>query len=372
MSSRCFAAAVTAVLVAVTVGAAAPAAHAALPGEPLYGDFNADGIADLAVLGETAPNLCSTIVELGRAPGVYAPPVAYTYLRPNGTTDAHCPDVGVALNVDDDPADELWVGWSTGAPVTVSFNRLVLQPPTFLPSAYHTSIIRQPDFVGMGMFDRSGRWSPYDVGPGGVQNYVVNGASVVPGPVAFCTVDSPSVAVNDFNQDGIDGVLVSYRSSCADNSSGVLRIRNNGTVAQILQRDPTGTTSWDSHAVQANDDRFTDVRTVNRDTGQVDHFINHTTGTETLFIKAPDANTDRVQLATVKALAVDVLANDHATRDVEVIITQQPRYGRAQVQSDGRVVYRPNPRYGRTDRFSYQLLDGGKRSTATVTVHFPS
>ncbi|MEE6257780.1 Ig-like domain-containing protein [Plantactinospora sonchi] len=370
MSSRRLAAAV-AVLVAIATGAAAPAAHAALPGEPLYGDFNADGITDLAVLGETAPNLCSTIVELGQAPGVYAPPVAYTYLRPNGTSEAHCPDVGVALSVDDDPADELWVGWSTDAPVTVSFNRLVLQPPTFIPSAYHTSLIRQPSFVGVGTFILGGRKSPYDVGPGGVQNFVINGASVVPGPVAFCTVDSPAVIVGDFNRDGVDGVLVSYRQSCADNSSGVLRIRNNGTVAQILETDPTGATSWGSQAVNANDDRYTDVRTVNRGTGQVNHFINHTVGTETTFIKAPDANTDRVRLPSVKALAIDVLANDYATRNVELVITQQPRYGRVQVQSDGRIVYRPNPRYGRTDRFTYQLREDGKRSTATVTVQFP-
>ncbi|MEO3741912.1 Ig-like domain-containing protein [Plantactinospora sp. B5E13] len=370
MSSRRLAA-VVAVFVAVATSAAAPAAHAALPGDPLYGDFNADGITDLAVLGETAPNLCSTVVEFGRAAGVLAPPVAYTYLRPNGSSDAHCPDVGVALDVDDDPADELWVGWSTGAPVTVSFNRLVLQPPTFVPSAYHTSIIRQPSFVGMGMFDGNGRPSPYDVGPGGVQNFVINGASVVPGPVAFCTVDSPAVIVSDFNQDGIDGTLVTYQRSCADNSSGVLRIRNEGPVAQVLESDPTGATSWDSRVVHANDDRYIDVRTVNRDTGRVSHFINRTVGTETLFIRTPDANTDRVRLASVKALAIDVLANDHATRNVDVVVTQQPRYGSVQVQSDRRIVYRPNPRYGRTDRFSYQLREEGRRSSATVTIQLP-
>ena len=52
----------------------------------------------------------------------------------------HCPDIGVAVNVDDDLADELWVGWSDGPPPTLDFNQLVLQPPTFAPSATHPAI----------------------------------------------------------------------------------------------------------------------------------------------------------------------------------------------------------------------------------------
>ncbi|WP_460916943.1 hypothetical protein [Plantactinospora veratri] len=108
-------------------------AKAGARGEALFGDFNADGLQDEAVLGAVLPNLCSTIVTYGAAPGVYTPPVAYTYLTLGGSSTPNCPDIGVAANVDDDPADELWVAWSQGAPATVDFNRLVLQPPSSPP-----------------------------------------------------------------------------------------------------------------------------------------------------------------------------------------------------------------------------------------------
>ncbi|MBF9133463.1 hypothetical protein I0C86_31560 [Plantactinospora sp. S1510] len=371
MRNRRAALAVT-MLTVLAIGAVSPTAEAGVPGETLYGDFNSDGVVDAAVLGSISPNLCSTVVEYGSAPGVYLPPIAYTYLQPNGGGTPNCPDIGVALNVDGDPADELWLGWSLGAPATVSFNRLVLQPPTFAPSAFHTSMIARPSLMGKGMFAAGGRFSPYDVGPGGVQNFVIHGADVAPGPVAHCTVDTPSMIPSDFNRDGIDGLLLTYQHDCADNSSGVLRIRHEGSVAQILQNDPTGRTTWVSRVVNANDDRWFDVRTVNQATSEVDYFINETVGTDTLLVRAPDANSDRVALASVKPLAIDVLDNDFASRYVEVSIATPPRYGTVQVQGDDRIVYRPNPRHGRTDRFTYQLTEEGKKSLATVSLTFPT
>ena len=363
---------VVTLVVVAALTAVPPAAQAGVRGDILFGDYNADGIEDEATLGSIAPNLCSTIVEYGTTPGVYQPPIAYTYLTPNGGGTPNCPDIGVALNADDDPADELWLGWTGGPPPTVSFNRLVLQPPTFAPSAFHTSVIARPSLMGRGMFATGGRFSPYDVGPGGLQNFVIDGAMVAPGPVAHCTVDTPTVILSDFNRDGIDGILVTYRQSCDDNSSGVLRIRHEGTVAQVLETDPTGQTTWVSRVVNVNGDRFHDVRTINQTTGEVNYFINQTIGTDTALIKAPDANTDRVQLTKAKPLAIDVLANDFVTRYAEVTISNPPRYGTVRVLSDRRIIYRPNPAHGRTDRFTYQLHEEGKRSSATVNIQFPA
>ncbi|MEE6310964.1 Ig-like domain-containing protein [Plantactinospora veratri] len=344
-------------------------AKAGARGEALFGDFNADGLQDEAVLGAVLPNLCSTIVTYGAAPGVYTPPVAYTYLTLGGSSTPNCPDIGVAANVDDDPADELWVAWSQGAPATVDFNRLVLQPPFFTPSARYTSTIARPTYSGKAMFSPGGRYSPYAVGPGGLLSYTVEGNIVSPGPVAFCSVDTPTVQIADWNSDGIDSVLLAYTRGCADNSNGVVEIRQDGTTRH-LEFDPTGRTTWTARLANANGDRFPDVRTVNQTTGEVSYFINTGSGDFTL-TRAPEANTDQITLTTVKPLAIDILANDFASRYAEIIITVPPRYGTVQVLSDRRVVYRPNPTHGRTDRFTYQLVEEGKRSSATVTIRFP-
>jgi hypothetical protein len=352
------------------IGAVPSTAQAGARGEPLFGDFNVDGLQDEAVLGAISPNLCSTIVTYGAAPGVYLPPVAYTYLTLGGSTTSDCPDIGVAANVDDDPADELWVAWSQGAPATVDFNRLVLQPPFFTPSARYTSTIVRPVYSGKARFSPGGRYSPYAVGPGGLLSYTVEGNTVSPGPVAFCSVDTPAVQIADWNSDGIDSVLLTYTRGCTDNSNGVVEIRQDGATRH-LELDPTGRTTWAARLVNADGDRFPDVRTVNQTTGEVSYFIN-TGGGDFSLTRAPKANTDQVTLTTLKPLAIDILANDFVSRSVKILITVPPRYGTVQVLSDQRVIYRPSRAHGRTDKFTYQLVEEGKRSSATVNIRFPA
>lgn len=99
-------AATIALVTIAAIGTVPLAGQSGVAGEALFGDYNADGLQDAAVLGSISPNLCSTMVEYGTTAGVYQPPVAYTYLTPNGGGTPNCPDIGVALNVDDDPADE--------------------------------------------------------------------------------------------------------------------------------------------------------------------------------------------------------------------------------------------------------------------------
>ncbi|MBE1484742.1 Ig-like domain-containing protein [Plantactinospora soyae] len=370
-NKRCAAAVV--LITMASVGAVAPGAQAGYRGDSLYGDYNADGFLDTAVLGVVEPNLCSTIVTFGAAPGVFVPPIAYTYPKPGGgTVFTDCPDIGVAINLDADPNDELWVGWTPGPPPPATFSQVVLQPPTFTPAATYISQIVQPSFIDKGRFSAGGRYSPYLVGTGGVQNFTtLDGVTWRPGPIDYCSEDAPTVQLADWTRNGTDGTLVAYTRGCDDNSNGVVRIREDGSIQQ-LEIDLTGRTTWTARVVNANADRFPDVRTTNQLTGAVSTFINDATNAPGLLIRAPKANTDSVQLAVSRAIAIDVLANDFATRDARVVVTVQPRYGTTQVLSDRRVVYRPNPTHGRTDRFTYQLVDEGRRSSANVTIRFPA
>lgn len=354
----------------IATGTAAPGARAGVPHETLIGDYNGDGIPDQVVLGAVAPDLCSTIVSYGTAPGVFQPPIAYTYLRPGGPGTLECPDIGVAFNVDADPAQELWIGWSHDSPEGLEFNRLLLQPPDFTPQATFGSRIAEPVFIGVGIFSADGRQTPYAVGPGGMASSVIEDGSVVAGPVHFCSVDTPTVELADWSQDGLDGVLMSFRQACEDGSSGVVRVRETGTV-RILERDPTGATTWTAEVVDANGDAFPDVRTINQTTGEISYFVNDPLTTDFFLHRAPEANPDRIALPNDKAIAIDVLANDFASRHARLTILVPPRYGTLRITSDKRVIYQPNPQHGRTDRFTYQLTEEGKRSKATVDIRFP-
>jgi hypothetical protein len=351
-----------------TLGALPIPAHAAGPGEVLHGQFNSDGLSDAAVLGAVSPNLCSTIVQYGTFGGVYLPPLAFTYPAP--TADLDCPDVGVASDVNNDGLDELWVGWSHGAPAGLGYNRLVLTPPTFQPTARYTSVIDQPVFVGTAVFQLGVPATPYSVGPGGVANYLYTPGGVVPGPIRFCSVDSPAVQLADWNQDGIEGVLVAYTNACADANSGVVRIRQDGSVQQ-LEFDPSGRTRWSARVVNANGDRYPDVRTINQTTGETTYYINTGTGRNFLLHRAPHAHTDTITLTGTKPTALDVRANDHASTWAKMAIIDPPRYGTVRILTDQRVLYRPNPTHGRTDKFTYQLTQEGKHGNATVYLRYP-
>lgn len=364
---------VIAMVTVAAIGTVAPAAQGGERGALLTGDFDTDGILDSAALGVIEPDLCSTIISYGRAPGVYLPPIAYTYPKPGGgSVYTDCPDIGVVLNVDDDPEDELWVGWTPGPPPPLDFSQVVLQPPEFTPSATYVSQIVQPVFIGSGRFSTGGRFSPYLIGTGGIQNFTtMDGVTWRPGPIVYCSVDSPDVELADWTRNGIQGTLVAYTNGCDDGGNGVVRIREDGSI-QRLQLDVTRRSSWDARVINANGDRFPDVRTVDQTTGEIDYFINDATSAQGLLVHSPDANTDTIYLTSTKALTINVLVNDYASRSAKLIITSPPRYGTVQVLSDQRVSYRPNPTHGRTDKFSYQLLEEGKRSSATVNIKFPA
>ncbi|MEQ4301332.1 Ig-like domain-containing protein [Plantactinospora sp. B6F1] len=355
------------VLATVAVaGGTAPAARAAAPGEPILADFNNDGVQDRAVLGAIHPNLCSLVIQHGSAPGVYLPPIAHTYERPGGPIGTDCPDIGTAFDADDDQFKELWLAWSVAVPPGLSYNRLVIDH-NFRSITTYTSPQATPRHLGTADFGGDGVASPWSIGPGGYYTSQVIDGVVSPGLANWCSTDTPTAQHADLNLDQRMDSIVAYTDACADGSSGVVVLLATGEVQQ-LQLDPTGAQSWRTQVSEMSGDRLADIRTQNLSTGTVEYYFGSETGT---LVRGPDANTDRVGLTSVKPLAIDVLANDYAALQTRVVVTVPPRYGTTQVLTDRRVLYRPHPQHGRTDRFTYQLQRHDRSSTAVVTVIFP-
>jgi hypothetical protein len=162
------------------------------------------------------------------------------------------------------------------------------------------------------------------------------------------------------------GVLLSYVDACTDGASGVA-VTIDGTSLRPLLRDSTGRDRWATSVVYANGDGFPDIRTQSRLTGAVDYFIyaNDT------FIHAPQANGDSVAVPDAKKTTIPVLANDYVTGQAKVTITTPPRYGHAQVGSDRKIYYTPDPAHGRTDKLVYTVTEvGGRKSTTSVYLRF--
>ncbi|MEE6306095.1 Ig-like domain-containing protein [Plantactinospora veratri] len=352
---------------AVIATGAAPPARAAGPGEPILADFNDDSTIDRAVLGAIHPNLCSLVVQYGSAPGVYLPPIAYVYERPGGPIGTNCPDIGTAFDADNDRFDELWLAWSDRVPSDVTYNRLAIDHD-FRTITTFTSPLANPLFMATADFTGNGVVTPWAVGPGGYYTSVLTDGVAALGPGRWCSAGTPTARHADFDFDRRADAVLSYTDGCADHGNGVVVVQDNGNIQQ-LELDPTGRTIWRIQVGQLGDDRFPDIRTQNLTTDEVNYF--HGTGTGT-FVRGPDANTDSVQLAKVKPVAIDVLANDYASSEARVVITVPPRYGTVRVLSDRRVLYTPRQQHGRTDRFTYQLQGSGGRSSAVVTIRFPS
>ncbi|MFY1672973.1 Ig-like domain-containing protein [Plantactinospora sp. WMMB334] len=368
MRNRRILAALVVAAVVVLLAAAAPprAAWAGAPGEPILADFNDDGVTDRAVLGAIHPDLCSLIIQYGSAPGVYLPPIAYTYERPGGDIGTDCPDIGTAFNGDGDRYDELWLAWSETVPPGISYNRVAIDND-FTTILTYTSPLPNPTYLGTEDFTGNGTPSPFAVGPGGYYTAVIANGTAVLGPARWCSADTPAFqhADLDLNQ-RVDAVLA-YRGGCADGGNGVVVVLDDGGTRQ-LELDPTGQATWRIQIGQLGTDRFLDVRTQNLRTGEVNY--HHGVGNGD-FIRGPDANTDRVQLTTVKPVAIDVQANDYTTAGARIVVTSPPRYGSTQVLSDERILYRPRPGHGRTDRFTYQIQRDDRRSSAVVYISFP-
>ncbi|GAA3748275.1 hypothetical protein GCM10022225_35310 [Plantactinospora mayteni] len=369
----------TAMVVVVVVlvalgGVAGPTptpAWAAGRGEQVLGDVNGDGFTDRITLGLVQPDLCSVIVEYGTSSGDYRLPVAFVYLRPGGSgTGTRCPELGVAVDLNGDRREELVVAWYPGPPPTVPYNLMVLDN-SFQPSSGLVSAIFAPYHLGTADFDGDGREDVYSVTDQGqgIETYLNPGTgSLVQGPEEWCARPL-EYDLRDFDLNGATDLVNSYTERCLSGTavvSGVAVVLDDGST-QELQHDPAGLDTWVTRVVNANGDRIPDIRTVSRLTGATEYFIGTGAGQ---FVRSPKANTDSVRLSNDKAVTVAVRANDLASSQAQLSITVQPRYGTARVISGGRIVYTPRPNHGATDRFTYQLTEGTRRSSAVVYIRW--
>nr|MDT0658329.1 hypothetical protein [Micromonospora sp. DSM 115978] len=344
-----------------TVGIASPAA-ANRRGDPIQGDFNADGLTDIAFLGVIAPNYCSVTVTYGRPSGVFLPPVAFAYLNPALDPINACPDIGTSFDWDGDPGDELWIGWTTGTQPGLDFNRMALDNTDFHPIETSLTPIT-PILMGTADFTGDGRATGYSYGAGGFSSYIrADHSGVVLGPEEWCSVGPPLLTLRDFNRNNAVDALLSYTQGCDDNGNGVVVVLDDGTVRQ-LELDTTRTHTWTTQVVFADGDRFPDVRTTDS-TGDIDYFIGTGTGD---FTPSPRSTSDAVYPTNSNKILIDVLANDHATSGARLSIATPPAHGRVQVLSDRRIAYTPTGTV-QTDRFVYQLTEEGRTSRAPVFI----
>ncbi|GAB3962694.1 FG-GAP-like repeat-containing protein [Plantactinospora veratri] len=335
-------------------------------GEQIFGDVDGDGFGDRVTLGLVQPDLCSVIVERGTASGDYRLPVAYVYLRPGGSgMGTRCPELGVAVDLDTDRREELVVAWFAGPPPTVPYNLMVLNE-SFQPSFGLVSAIFAPFYLGSADFNGDGREDVYSITDQGqgIETYLnLGNGRLTHGPEQWCARPL-EYDLADFDLDGATDMVNSYIERCLSVQpvSGVAVVLDDGT-SQELERDPAGLETWDTAVVNVNGDRIPDIRTVSRLTGTVEYFIGTPSGR---FVQSPKANTDSVTLTGTKPVTIDVRANDQATAAATVTITVPPRYGTVRVISGGRIIYTPRAAHGATDRFTYQLTEGGRRSSAVV------
>ncbi|MFB9239211.1 Ig-like domain-containing protein [Plantactinospora siamensis] len=343
-----------------------PGAHG--QGDPIIGHYNADPYPDEAFLGTVGSTLCSVIVRYGTPGGGFGFPIAYVYLAPGLEPGGvvNCPDLGTAVDLNDDGFDELAVSWFAGPPRTVPYNLLVLRHDTFQPDfGLVANTIFQPSWMGTARFSPRGR-DVYQVNDQllGYVTYVSDGTGQLePGPERWCSVPD-RVQLRDFNLNGQQDALVTYILQCDDRSSGVVVVLDDGTF-QRLHVDPTGVGTWTATIVDANGDRYPDVRTVRTQSGQVDIFINMGNGR---FVLAPRAVNESFTVPGNRSSLLDVLANDYATPATTVSIVRPPRYGTARVTAGRAVAYTPGPGHPSSDSFGYRLTLNGRTSDATVSL----
>ncbi|MFI6761422.1 Ig-like domain-containing protein [Micromonospora sp. NPDC050417] len=362
---------VAVVAVAATVaalGAVAPVAWAGGPGEPMFGDLNRDGVVDQAML-DSAPSVnraplldCTVSVRLGKSGGGYLPPTEYPYLTLDGP-EPNCPDLGVAVDLGGDTDIELVLAWFAGRPQPVEHDLLVLE--NFKPSAGFDAIF-QPSFMGLADFNGDGRQDVYqwtDQGTGFATYLNTSVGGLTPGPVAWCS-GRPQYQLADFNGNRAMDVVIAYVEGCADYFSGVVVIRDDG-MAWHLQGDPYGDHLWTVKVQYTNGDRIPDVVTKDIVTGELTYFVGNGDGS---FIKTPKAVSDKASVSRTKKTSIPVITNDAATKQAKITIVTPPKYGTVRITSDRTVVFTPNSKPGKTDRFVYRLTDHGRSSEAGVSI----
>jgi hypothetical protein len=360
-------AAATAAATIIAMGTVPPAAAwAAGPGELVYGYLDGDRLIDRARLGATARS-CAVLVELGRPEGVYLPPRWYPYQVPGNGSSLVCPNLGVAVDLDEHPPQrpgpaELVVGWYGGDPGRSGNDLLVLRNFTVsmaLPA------LDKPNYIGLADFDGDRRLDVYtwtDQGEGFATYLNTGGGILVPGPVRYCA-DQREYRLADFNRNGATDLVIAYDDRCADGWYGVTVVLDDGTVFELQNADD-GRPSWMITVLYADRNDVPDIL-VYQPSGELWTFLGVGNGT---FVRSPLAIRDTATVAVTETVRIMVLANDWASRRARVSIVVPPRYGTVDLAGGRSILYRPGPVSELTDQFVYRVTQDGHTSDAPVLV----
>ncbi|MEE6306092.1 Ig-like domain-containing protein [Plantactinospora veratri] len=347
------------------VGVVVADAVAGGPAEPIVADVNGDGRMDRVVLDLVTTGTattCRAVVNLGLAGGGLGPAHPYPFLS-LPANEPNCPDMGVGLDLDTDPAAELAVTWFAGPPTTVAHTLLALD--NFRVSRGFNAIF-QPSFIGVADFDADRRLDIYewtDQGEGFASYLNPGTGALVPGPVRYCS-GPLTHRLADFNRNRAMDVVIAYIEGCGAYFSGVVVILDDGSQRH-LHSDVEGLTSWTVETGDVNRDGLVDVTTYNQLTNEITTFIGLGNGN---FVRSPVAVRDYPTVSGRRATGIQVLANDYASDRAKVTIWTPPRYGTVKVTTNQTIIYTPNPVHPRTDMFVYRITQDGKTSNAAVSL----
>ncbi|MBF9133323.1 hypothetical protein I0C86_30815 [Plantactinospora sp. S1510] len=359
------------VVTMINLGIAAPAL-AGGRGETLYGDLDGDRRTDLIRLVSAPPDRCAVLVRLGRAGGGYQGSKLYTYPEPGGDDGVfQCPDLGTIVDLGRDGSTELVIGWFAGRPAGVDQDLLVLRD--FQPDGGTTGLF-QPSYVGVADFNGDGRKDIYewtDQGEGLATHLNTPAGELIPGPINFCGLLVQPPLLADFTLDRHTEVVLPFYQQCGVADSGVAVLFSDSRT-EYLEQDPLGEHVWTSAIEDADADGVPDVRTVDRDSGEVSHYL---VRPPARFLEAPTPEPDLAVVTAAVPTSIPVLANDAVTVAASIAVVVPPRYGRVQITPEKTLVYIPPATPPATaDTFVYRVIDDGKAADAPVTVElkFPA